>query len=73
MNNKAIKLAVEVAIWNQAGVVVNEYIKYYNCTSEQFDERHLDLMWYALIGMHKSGEVDIFCYDSSLFSILFLV
>jgi len=73
MNTQYIKDAIDIAIQNQAGVVVNEYIKYYNCTVEQFDIRHLDLMWFALIGMHKADDIDIFCYDKSLFAILFLI
>ena len=74
MNKQYIKDTVEIAVKNQAGVVVNEYIKYYNCKVEQFDIKHLDLMWLYVIHLHNSGEVDIFCYnDKSLFTILFLV
>ena len=57
---------------NQATNVVNGYIDFWNCKTEQFPLKQLDTMYYYLIWAHKNNVHDIFNHTDHLYYILFL-
>mgnify|MGYP005621671935 CR=1 FL=1 len=66
---------VQTAVENKATTVVNEYIKYWtpNKDASAYSIDRLDAIYYYLIYAHKQKSIDLFNYDTSIFSTLFLV
>ena len=67
MNNNAIE--------NQACKIINEYIEYWSDRSniEDYNIEHLDSKFNYLLYAYNKKIIDIFNYNNSIFSTLFLV
>ena len=68
-----IEQCVDRAIDVQCAKIVNEYIMFYNSKLEDYELKHLDYIYYYLLHSHNSNIIDIFDYNDTLYSYLFLV
>jgi hypothetical protein len=66
---------VNLAIEKKACQIINEYVAYWNNekTIDDYSIHHLDCMYYYLLYAHKNRTLNIFDYNKSIYSILFLV
>ena len=66
---------VQDEIEDQAAQIVNEYVKHWPNGGDlsDYNMKHLDAIYYYLIFEYKKGTINIFNYDSSIYSLLFLV
>ena len=73
MNKSIVKECIEKAVDFRCTKIVNEYIEFYNTKLEDYDIRHLDCIYYYLLYAHRKKTIDVFKYDKSIYSVLFLV
>ena len=68
-----LKECIEKAVGYRCTKIVNEYINFYNSKIEDYELSHLDCIYYYLMYAHKTKSIDIFNYNDTIYSDLFLV
>ena len=70
-----VKDCINLAIKKKACKIINEYIDYWpnGETLEDYNIEHLDSKYFYLIHSHNNNSIDIFNYNNSIFTTLFLV